>query len=96
MLYIHTHTKLTPIFSPVTCPSFTIKVIPIDGDVPVNGEPQQTATDVLPEMAISRALSELSNVRSVLIVNTSEPIRARAAMGVWLYWIIGIELHSKK
>ena len=81
LLYIHTHTKLTPIFSPVTCPSFTIKVIPIDGDVPVNGEPQQTATDVLPEMAISRALSELSNVRSVLIVNTKRANKSEGSNG---------------
>ena len=39
------------------------QIIPIGGAVLVNGEPQKAAAEVMPEIAISVALSDLAAVR---------------------------------
>ncbi|XP_078701432.1 serine/threonine-protein kinase haspin-like isoform X2 [Branchiostoma floridae x Branchiostoma belcheri] len=39
--------------------SVVLKIIPIEGDFPVNDQPQKTFEEILPEIVISRELSEL-------------------------------------
>ena len=39
-----------------------LKIMPIDGAVLVNGEPQKTASEVTPEMCISTELHQLRQV----------------------------------
>ncbi|KAI8485608.1 Serine/threonine-protein kinase haspin [Branchiostoma belcheri] len=41
--------------------SVALKIIPIEGDFPVNDEPQKTFEEILPEIVISRELSELKD-----------------------------------
>lgn len=49
--------------SPETHQPIVLKIIPIEGDFPVNGEPQKRFDEILQEIVISMELSDLRNGR---------------------------------
>ncbi|XP_048584951.1 uncharacterized protein LOC5502014 isoform X2 [Nematostella vectensis] len=53
--------------------SIALKIVPINGDIPVNGEPQKSYEEIMPEIVISKELSALNNTSEMEFAENSTP-----------------------
>lgn len=63
--------------------SVVLKIIPIEGELLVTGEPQKKFDEILPEIVIAKELSDLRNGRENSTAGFANLIRVRCVRGAY-------------